>query len=228
MEQIIAEKQRYADTKLKEKPIYELTKRVFDFISSLLVSIIISIPCLIIAVIIIIVDPGNPFYVQERMGRNGKTIKMVKFRSMIKNAGDLEDMLTPEQYEQYLKEYKLDNDPRLLPRGVGKMIRKLSIDELPQIFFNICLGGSMSVVGPRPIVHSELLDKYTLEQQKLLLSVKPGLTGYWQAYARNNASYESGRRQKMELYYIENRSVCFDIRILFQSVISVLKRTGAQ
>lgn len=207
---------------------YLIAKRIFDFISSLIVSILIIIPCLVIAAIIFITDPGNPFFVQERLGVGGKTIKVVKFRSMIKNAGDLKNMLTPEMYEKYLKEFKLDNDPRLLPHGVGHHIRRLSMDELPQIFFNICLFGNMSVVGPRPILQEELEMNYTPEEQKKLLSVKPGLTGYWQAYGRNTVAYADGERQRMELYYADNCNAWFDIKIIFKSIFAVLKREGAK
>ncbi len=207
---------------------YECIKRIFDFVSSLIAGIILIIPCLIIAAIIFIVDPGNPFFVQERVGRNGKIIKMVKFRSMVKNAADLKETLSEEDYERYLKEFKLENDPRLLPHGVGSAIRKLSIDELPQIIFNICIKGDMSVIGPRPILPQELEMNYTPEQRQMFTSVKPGLTGYWQAYARNNVGYENGERQKMELYYVHNRGVWLDIKILFQSVVAVIRRSGAQ
>lgn len=85
----------------------------------------------------------------------------------------------------------------------------------------------MSIVGPRPIIESELLENYSPEEQKLLLSVKPGLTGYWQAYARNNIGYVDGERQKMELYYVHNRSVLLDIKILFKTVGTVLRGRGA-
>lgn len=213
---------------LKKRWGYELTKRVFDFITSLLASIVLIIPCLIIAVIIFITDPGNPFFVQERIGKDMKVIKVVKFRSMVKNAEDVKTMLSPEEYERYIKEFKLDNDPRLLPHGVGNAIRKLSIDELPQIFFNILLKGDMSVIGPRPILPEELELHYTPEQQRLLTSLKPGLTGYWQAYARNNAKYENGERQKMELYYVRNRGIWTDIKILFRSILAVIGRDGVQ
>lgn len=214
--------------KVKKSFTYEAIKRIFDFVSSFLVSIVLIIPCIIISLVIFCSDPGNPFYVQERVGRGGKTIKMVKFRSMIKNADDLKNMLSPEQYEQYLKEFKLENDPRLLRHGVGKYIRKLSIDELPQIVFNICIKGDMSVVGPRPILKEELERNYTPEEQELLTSVKPGLTGYWQAYARNNIGYENGGRQQMELFYVQNRGVWMDIKIIFQTVKAVLMQSGAK
>lgn len=218
----------YETPQKKNRWGYECTKRIFDFMSSLIASIILIIPCSIIAIIIFIVDPGNPVFVQERVGKNMKPIKMVKFRSMVKNAADLKTILSPEEYEKYLKEFKLDNDPRLLPHNVGNFIRRLSLDELPQIVFNICIKGDMSVIGPRPILPEELEMNYTLEEQKLITSVKPGLTGYWQAYARNNAGYEDGERQKMEMYYVHNRGVWMDVKILFKSVVSVIKREGAQ
>lgn len=212
----------------KNKRVYECLKRIFDFLSSLLVSIVIFLPCVLIAVFIMIADPGSPFYMHERVGKNGEKIKILKFRSMVKDEVDLKTVLTPEQYEQYQTEYKIDNDPRLIPYGIGSFIRKTSIDELPQIFYNICMKGNMSVIGPRPVIESELYEKYTEPEQKKLVSVKPGLTGYWQAYARNNAGYESGKRQEMELYYVDNRSAWLDIKILFKSVIAVLTRSGAQ
>ena len=217
---------------------YLVIKRVFDFVSALLVSILILIPMLIVALLVIIKDCGNPFYKQKRVGKKGKTLKVWKFRSMKKGADNLKEMLTPEQYEEYLKEYKLDDDPRLIGykkpgdgkngKCFGAKIRRTSIDELPQILFNICILGNMSVVGPRPMLNDELDKYYTPEQKALLLTAKPGLTGYWQAYARNNATYASGERQKMELYYIEHRSVWLDIKIIFKTFIGVLKHTGAK
>lgn len=211
----------------KKKFLYLFLKRIFDFISSLIVSIIILIPCLVIMVVIMIADPGNPFYCHRRMGKNGKTINVVKFRSMKKNADQLTKYLTAEQLEQYQREYKIDNDPRLLPHGIGEFIRKTSLDELPQIIVNICALGNMSVVGPRPVVKSELESKYTKEEQRLLLSVKPGLTGYWQAYARNNAKYVNGERQAMELKYCFEQSALMDFKIIIRSIYSVLNRDGA-
>lgn len=217
---------------------YLVIKRIFDFLSSLCVSILILLPMMLVALIVILKDFGNPFYKQKRVGKKGKTLKIWKFRSMKKGADNLQKMLTPEQYEEYLKEYKLDDDPRLIgykKSGDGKegkcfgaKIRRMSIDELPQILFNICILGNMSVVGPRPLLNEELDKYYTPEQKALLLTAKPGLTGYWQAYARNNATYSSGERQKMELYYIEHRSVWLDMKIIFKTFIGVLKHTGAK
>lgn len=218
--------------------LYVFVKRIFDFISSLLVSLIILLPLIIVSLIVVCKDFGSPFYKQKRVGKKGKTLKIWKFRSMKKGADVLEKMLTPEQLEEYKREFKLDDDPRLIgykKEGDGKngkcfgaKIRRTSIDELPQILFNICILGNMSVVGPRPMLDEELDKYYTPEQKELLLTAKPGLTGYWQAYARNNATYVSGERQKMELYYIEHRSMWLDIKIIFKTFIGVLKHTGAK
>jgi lipopolysaccharide/colanic/teichoic acid biosynthesis glycosyltransferase len=137
------------------------------------------------------------------------------------NVGDLEKILTPEQYAQYQREFKIENDPRVTK--IGNILRKTSLDELPQLL-NI-LRGDLSLVGPRPIVEKET-EVYG-DELGHFLSVRPGLTGYWQAYARNNATYESGERQKMELYYADHQSLWLDIRILFKTVGAVLKRDGA-
>ncbi len=228
IEEIIREEAEKNDKFSISDVMYNCVKRGFDFLSSLILGAVLLIPCCIIALVIIAVDPGNPIFMQERVGKNGKIIKMAKFRSMVKNADNLKNVLTTEQYEQYVKEFKLADDPRLLPKGVGEFIRRTSIDEIPQIIYNICIKGNMSVVGPRPIVYKELMDKYTTEQQKKLLSVKPGLTGYWQAYARNNAGYSDGKRQEMELYYVDNRSIWLDMKILFKTISTVLSKSGAQ
>ena len=215
---------------------YLFVKRCFDFISSLLVSILLLLPVGVLALLVFIKDPGNPFYVQKRVGKHGKELRLAKLRSMRKGADDLEHMLTPAQLEEYRREYKLENDPRLIGWGkrkddkkcFGAFIRRTSLDELPQIIWNICIKGDMSVVGPRPILQEELETNYTPRQQELLLSVKPGLTGYWQAYARNDATYETGRRQQMELYYVQNRSLLLDVKILCATVVSVLRGRGAK
>lgn len=220
----------------RQSKSYLVIKRCFDFVSSLCVSIALLLPLAILALAIMLKDPGNPFYVQKRVGKDGKELRMVKLRSMRIGADCLEKMLTPEQLAQYKKEYKLDDDPRLIgwkkpgdgKKCFGGMLRRTSLDELPQIVWNICVKGNMSVVGPRPILKDELEQNYTPEEQKLLLSVKPGLTGYWQAYARNDATYETGQRQRMELYYVQNASALLDIKILFATVEAVLRKRGAK
>ncbi len=217
---------------------YLIVKRLFDFISSLIVSLLLLLPMIIIAIVIFCKSPGSPFYRQHRVGKKGKDLKVYKFRSMRKHADQLEKWLTPEQLEEYKSEYKLDDDPRLIGykkpgdcsngKCFGAKLRRTSLDELPQILFNICILGNMSVVGPRPLLKDEINKYYNENEREAIKSVKPGLTGYWQAYARNNATYESGERQEMELYYVEHCSVWLDIKILFKTIVSVFKGSGAK
>ena len=221
--------------KSSQRLVYRIVKRAFDFLIALVAGIVLLIPMAVIAVMIMIKDPGNPFYSQERVGPGGKPIRMVKFRSMRKGSSDLESILTSEQIEEYKKEYKLEDDPRLIgyikpgdgKKCFGGKLRRTSIDELPQILWNICIRGNMSLVGPRPILFSELEENYTKEEQELFLSAKPGLTGYWQAYARNDVGYSNHERQEMELYYCENRSLWLDIKIIFKTFGAVILGKGA-
>ena len=222
--------------KLSQKSqVYEICKQAFDFLFSLLFSAVLLLPMMLVAFIIVIKDFGNPFFRQKRVGKYGAPIYIYKFRSMRKHADKLEDALTPRQLAEYRRNYKLQDDPRLIgyrnkgdgSRCFGGKLRIFSIDELPQILFNICLLRNMSLIGPRPILQEELEQYYTPAEQKLLLSVKPGLTGYWQAYARNNASYQNHCRQDMELYYVQHRSFVLDVKILLKTVGAVLKKRGA-
>ena len=202
---------------------YKAIKRLFDIVSSLCMVLILSPVFVLIAILVKAEDGGNVFYKHQRIGMNGKKIGIYKFRSMKLNADKLEDMLTPEQLEEYQREFKIDNDPRITK--VGDFLRRSSLDELPQLI-NI-IEGDLSVIGPRPVIEQELSRYGGMDREKFL-SIKPGLTGYWQAYARNNATYESGERQKMELYYVDNAFIWLDIKILFRTVYSVLKRDGAK
>ena len=202
---------------------YEGVKRVFDIFASLVAIILLSPVFLLVSALVYLGDPGAVIYGQIRIGKNGKPFKMWKFRSMYKNSDRMIDQLTPEQKKQYYTEFKIDNDPRITK--VGNFLRKTSLDELPQLF-NV-LFNDMSLIGPRPLIESEIQMNYADTYQELL-SVKPGVTGYWQAYARNNATYQSGERQEMELYYVHHASVWLDVKILFKTVITVLKREGAQ
>lgn len=209
----------------QERPsfvIYKMLKRLADIVLSALALIVLSPVFIVLGICVKVSDGGSVFYGHTRIGYKGKKISVYKFRSMKTNAGDLEKILTPEQLEQYVKEFKIDNDPRITK--IGGFLRKTSLDELPQLI-NI-LKGELSIVGPRPIVEKET-EIYGSDIAKLL-SVKPGLTGYWQAYARNNATYESGERQRMEMYYVEHCSLWLDIKILFRTVFSVIRKDGAQ
>lgn len=222
----LSENLYYAETqsskRLKTKS-YLFIKRLFDFLASLAALILLSPLMLILAILVYLDDPGKVFYGHLRIGKNGKPFKMWKFRSMYMNADKMIDQLTPEQAKQYYTEFKIDNDSRITK--IGNFLRKTSLDELPQLFNVLC--NDMSLVGPRPLIESEI-QTYYADMYDTLLAVKPGVTGYWQAYARNNATYQSGERQKMEMYYVHNASLWLDIKILFKTIGSVLKKQGAQ
>lgn len=222
----LSENLYYAETqfskRLKTKS-YLFIKRLFDFLASLAALILLSPLMLILAILVYLDDPGKVFYGHLRIGKNGKPFKVWKFRSMYMNADKMIDLLTPEQAKQYYTEFKIDNDPRITK--IGNFLRKTSLDELPQLFNVLC--NDMCLVGPRPLIESEI-QTYYADMYDTLLAVKPGVTGYWQAYARNNATYQSGERQKMEMYYVHNASLWLDIKILFKTIGSVLKKQGAQ
>lgn len=166
-------------------------------------SVLLLIPIAIVCALISLESPGSPMYTQERVGKGGRTIKIFKLRSMVADAGDVQKYLSPEQLHQWEVERKVDDDPRITK--IGQFIRKCSIDEMPQ-FLNV-LNGDLSVIGPRPITRDELEQHFTEKEKAELLSVQPGITGLWQATDRNEATFESGLRQKIELRYVQNR--CF-------------------
>lgn len=209
----------------KKKTVYEFIKRLFDICASALGIILLSWLLIIVAIIIKCTSKGPVFFKDKRVGKGGKEIHVYKFRSMYVDAESrLKEYLTPEQLEQWYKERKIDNDPRITK--VGKFIRKTSIDELPQMF-NIFIG-NMSIFGNRPITKKELDEWYTPKQKELLYKIKPGLTGYWQAYGRSNVTFESGERQKLDLIYVYKRSTWLDIKIFFRTIYVVLFGKGAK
>ena len=207
------------EIKSKEKEVYLYVKRALDIIISLIGLILLSPVFIIISLAIKLESKGPVFFFFFCIGKNGKTIKIYKFRSMVQNAEDLIKNFTPEQMKEYKENYKLTNDPRITK--VGNFLRKTSLDELPQLV-NI-IKGDLSIIGPRPVVAEEL-KKYEENIDKFL-SVTPGLTGYWAANGRSNTSYEE--RMKMELYYIDNMSFMMDIKVFFKTIVSVLKKDGA-
>lgn len=223
VKEIASEYELKNQKKRVERSAYTVSKRAFDILASAVAIILLSPVLMIISAMVYLGDPGPVIYGQIRIGKNGKPFKMWKFRSMYMNADKMIDQLTPEQMQQYYTEFKIDNDPRITK--VGNFLRKTSLDELPQLF-NV-LFNDMSLIGPRPLIELEI-QMYYSDYYDVLLSAKPGVTGYWQAYARNNATYQSGERQQMELYYVHNASAWLDIKILFKTVVSVLKREGAQ
>jgi lipopolysaccharide/colanic/teichoic acid biosynthesis glycosyltransferase len=194
---------------------YEKWKRLFDIIGSTM-GIIICLPIfLIVAVLIKLEDPkGKIFFSQVRVGLNGKEFKMYKFRSMVHDAeARLEKLLKQNEVQGAM--FKMKDDPRITK--VGKIIRKTSIDELPQ-FFNV-FNGSMSLVGPRPPLVREVVEYTNYQKQRLL--VKPGCTGLWQATVRNSVGFEE--MVELDLTYIKKRSILFDFKILFMTVITLIK-----
>lgn len=201
---------------------YLIIKRMIDIVVSFVALICFSPIFLGVYVLNSVYGNRGPLlYKQIRIGKNHKAFKIYKFRSMIVNADKVLHE-NPELYQKYLKNnYKLepDEDPRITK--IGKWLRKSSVDEIPQ-FINI-LAGTMSLIGPRPVVEEELheygdcIDKF--------LSVKPGAMGIWQASGRSNIGYP--QRAELELSYVDDASLVFDAKIFVKNVISIFKSTGA-
>ena len=198
---------------------YLFLKRIIDFTASLIGIILLSPVFLIISIMIKFDSKGPIVFGHIRKGLHGKDIRVYKFRTMYENSKEIFDNFTEEQKKEIYINFKLDNDPRITK--LGHFLRKTSLDELPQLF-NI-LKGDMSIVGPRPIVEGEI-ERYG-KYSKKLFSVMPGLTGYWQANGRSDTTYEE--RVAMDMYYIDNRSTVLDIKIIFKTFISVIKKEGA-
>ncbi len=203
--------------------VYLFVKRCFDLFVSFLMIIILSPVLLLLALLVKCSSKGPIIYKHKRLGQYGRVINVYKFRSMKVDNKPLEEVLTEKQLEQYKTEFKIDNDPRVTK--IGRFMRKTSLDELPQLF-NVLIG-NMSFVGPRPVVDREI-HQYYEHTKKNFLRCKPGITGYWQAYGRSNITYSSGERQQMELYYATNRSLWFDLKIMFMTFWSVLFGKGAK
>ena len=202
------------------KKAYLFVKRLFDVIFSIIALVLLAVPMALIILLIKIESPGPAIFVHNRFGKNGRPLPLLKFRSMHLNAEQMIEIFTPEQKEEWEQNFKLEDDPSIT--RIGSFLRRTSLDELPQ-FINI-LKGELSLVGPRPIVEEEL-DRYGSEKEKFL-SVTPGLTGYWQAYARSSCTYE--QRMEMELYYVDHANFWWDIKIMLATVGAVLSRRGAK
>lgn len=205
--------------KSNKKP-YLIAKRVVDVLLAVAALAVTLIPMAFIAILIVLESPGPAIYVHNRIGKNGKPLPLLKFRSMYMHADEMIESFSSEQKAEWEANFKLENDPRIT--RIGKFLRRSSLDELPQLI-NI-LKGELSVVGPRPVVTEEL-ERYG-ENKARFLSVTPGLTGYWQAYARSTCSYEE--RMEMELHYVENANFWWDIKIMFATVGAVLWGKGAR
>ena len=202
---------------------YRFVKRAFDIAFSLVAIAVLLIPSIVLCAAIRLESPGNPLYSQKRVGRIGRdgqirTFDMYKFRSMHKEADErLAELADLNEADGPL--FKIKDDPRVT--RIGKFIRKHSIDELPQ-FLN-CLMGQLSCVGPRPPLPSEVA-QYD-ERAMRRLSVKPGLTGYWQVRGRSDTTFDD--MVDMDLAYIEERSFSTDLRVIAKTVITMFDGKGA-
>ena len=199
-----------------KKPVYDIVKRIIDFVLALLAFIILSPLFLICCIVISLSDKqGHPIFSQKRCGKNGKLFTLYKFRTMRTDAEQLKQDLM-DRNEMDGPVFKIKDDPRITK--VGKFLRATCIDELPQLI-NI-IKGDMSIVGPRPALPEEV-EEYT-EEQKIRLSVFPGLTCYWQVSPnRNDITFEEW--MELDRKYINDRSLGLDIKLIFKTMIAVVK-----
>lgn len=204
----------------QEKPVYDFVKRVLDIVISAILIVVLALPMLLIA-LLVRSDGGPAIYSQIRVGKKGKTFRIYKFRSMCVNA-DSPEMLQKlaAMNEMDGPAFKIKNDPRITK--VGRFIRRTSLDELPQLF-NI-FEGTMSIVGPRPPLESEVQRYNDYQRQRLL--VKQGLTCYWQCSGRNNINFDEW--VELDLKYIRERGLLTDLKIICKTVPAVLSGDGAQ
>lgn len=209
---------------------YDTLKRVIDLLGSVVLMIIFFPVCILTALAIKLDTPGPVFAdTPERVGTDGKLFKLFKFRSMVMNAHDSlrSDPNFKKLYKEYKRNsYKLKEDPRVTK--VGRFIRKHSLDEIPQLL-NV-IKGQMSLVGPRPYYPDELVEQqrkypHTKEMVRVVISAKPGITGYWQVSGRSEVNFD--KRIKMDADYVTKRSVVFDITILLKSPWAMISGKGA-
>ncbi|WP_418790726.1 sugar transferase [Niallia taxi] len=203
----------------EEKISYKLLKRVFDILLSLIGIIVLAPLLILVAIFIKIEDKNGPvIFTQIRVGKNEQEFKMFKFRSMVSNAEELLDSIL-DKNETEGAMFKMKNDPRVTK--IGKIIRKTSIDELPQLY-NVLIG-DMSLVGPRPPLKREVEEYTTYHKQRLL--IKPGCTGLWQVSGRSEVGFEE--MVDLDLRYIKDRSLIYDVKIIFKTFKEIFKSKGA-
>lgn len=193
---------------------YRCLKRAFDIGFSLCAILLLFPLGILISLAIILTSGWPPMYRHERVGYRGKRLRVLKFRTMCRNAEEMRKHFTQQQRQEWQQHCKLSNDPRITT--IGHILRKTGLDELPQLLH--VLRGDMSLVGPRPITQEET-ERYGA-QRALLLSVPPGITGNWQVSAKKEDTYEA--RMAMELAYAANPSLRWDAYILLKTVGVVL------
>ncbi|WP_089088897.1 sugar transferase [Secundilactobacillus pentosiphilus] len=204
--------------KIDSRIFYRTIKKLTDKLLSALALIILSPVLLIVSVLIKREDDGPVFYVQQRIGRNGKILKMYKFRSMVVDADKKIDKLESKN-EIDGAMFKIRNDPRVT--HIGQIIRKYSLDELPQLI-NV-LRGDMALVGPRPPLEREVKNYTKYDLQRLM--VTPGCTGLWQVTKRNSVGFHE--MVQLDIKYIQKSSLLFDLEILFKTVKIMIKPNDA-
>jgi Undecaprenyl-phosphate galactose phosphotransferase WbaP len=199
-----------------------ILKLIIDQFLALILAFV-SLPVILVIALLIKLDSSGPvLFTQERIGKDGRTFYMLKFRTMVRNADEvLKAYLAsdPRFLDEWEMHQKLKNDPRIT--RIGKILRRLSLDELPQVW-NV-LDGKMSLVGPRPIIADEI-QKYG-DRFEFYRRVKPGITGLWQVSGRNDMSY--AERVARDEYYVRNWSVWLDITILARTLVTVINQNGA-
>ena len=200
--------------------VTEISKRAFDIVTAILL-LAITWPLLVLLGAYIAMDGGPALFAHERIGYKGKAFKCLKFRTMITGASEcLDEYLTlhPDQRVEWTNNQKLAFDPRVT--RIGRMLRRASLDELPQLV-NV-IRGEMSLVGPRPVTEQELNERYG--QNTAYLRVRPGMTGLWQVSGRNQLSYEE--RILIDTAYVAGKSVSLDLAILLRTISVVTTRGG--
>lgn len=217
-------------TDVKKSMAYEVAKRLMDILFSTVLLILFS-PIIFAVSILIKLDSEGPVLADtpERVGKNGRLFKMYKFRSMFQNAHEIlrESPKFAKLFEEYKKgSYKLKDDPRITK--IGRFTRKHSVDEVPQ-FINV-LKGDMSLVGPRAYYPDELREqqkKYpeTRDAVRVVLSVRPGITGYWQVSGRSEINFD--KRIEMDAQYVRKRSLFYDIGIILKTPWAMISGKGA-
>ena len=191
---------------------YLVFKRAFDVVFSAAVCVVLAIPVAVACVAICADTPGKPFFRQERIGKGGKRIHIFKLRTMVVDADEHpERYMTSVRLETWRREQKLDNDPRVT--RVGRVLRRTSLDELPQ-FLNVLIG-DLSVIGPRPVTLEETYEYGDARDE--VLACKPGITGWWAATDRNDSTWQSGQRQARELFYVRHQSLGLDARVFVKT-----------
>ena len=218
IERVLRKRSLYSSRPVGRRFLYRATKRGVDITVSAAL-LLLTLPVFaVVALLIKATSRGPVFFRHKRLGRGGREFGCLKFRTMVVDAEEQlkRDDLLRHKFEQ---DFKIKDDPRIT--RVGRILRKTSLDELPQLWHVI--GGRMSLIGPRPIVRPEL-GKYSIYGHKLL-TVKPGLSGLWQVCGRSDTTYP--QRVMMDMHYIDHRSLTLDVRLMLLTIVAVARKSGA-